>query len=192
MPSTVSDISLFEEFKNGDDEAFAALYHRYAEQLVDYASLRVESLDEAKDLIQDLFITLWEKKAMLHIEQSVKAYLFKALKRRLLNHYRSHATRESYKNHLERMEVQYFFGPDSIVESKETLARIEATVEKMSPNVRKVYLMSREEHLNTREIAERLQVSEQTVKNQITTALNLLRKNLKLSVLLALIYLLLR
>lgn len=192
MQSSVSDICLFTKFKDGDDDAFAALYNRYAAQLVDYASTRVDSLEEAKDLIQDLFISLFEKKAILQIEHSVRAYLFMALKRRLLNHYRSHATRESYKHYLEKMEMQYFLGPDSLMETKEILARIDATVNKMSPSVRKVFLMSREEHLNTREIAERLQVSEQTVKNQITSALNILRKNVKGSLMLLLLYLLLR
>lgn len=179
MSDSVEDIQLFNAFRLGDDTAFASLYQRYAPELIDYASSRLESLDEARDVIQDLFVYLWEKRQELEIKQSVKGYLFLGLNRRILNHYRKNNYRVSYANQLKAMEEQYFFGPDSYVEAKEVQHMVTDTLETMPNKVREIYLLSREEHLSNLEIAERLNISEQTVKNQLSTAMAILRKSMK-------------
>lgn len=172
----MDDIELFNDFRRGNDDAFSQLYYRYAEKLIAYASSKLESLDEAHDLIHDLFVYLWEKRERIEIKQSVKAYLFLALNRRILNHYRANSYKVSYAEQLQKMEQQYFFGPDSYAEAKEVQYVVNDAIEAMPNRVREIYLLSREAHLSNNEIAKRLNISEQTVKNQLSTALAIIRR----------------
>lgn len=180
MNDSAGDIQLFNAFRKGDDTAFAALYQRYAPVLVEYAAKRLTSLDEARDLIQDLFVYVWERRNEVEINQSVKAYLFLGLNRRIINHYRKDTYRSRYADQLKTMEEHFFFGPDAYVEAKEMQRIVSDTLDDMPRKVKEIYLLSREEHLSNTQIAERLGISEQTVKNQLSTAVTMLRKRLKL------------
>ncbi len=180
MTDSAEDIELFNAFRRGDDAAFALLYQQYAPVLVDYAAKRLTSLDEAQDLIQDLFVYIWERRSALDINQSVKAYLFLGLNRRIINHYRKDAYRSRYADQLKAMEERFFFGPDAFLEAKEMQRIVSDTLDGMPKKVQEIYRLSREEHLSNAEIAKRLGISEQTVKNQLSTAVTLLRKRLKL------------
>jgi len=187
MKSEIPDIQLFNAFRSGDDAAFSRLYRQYAPQLIDYAAHKLESLDEARDIIHDLFVYVWEKRQQIEITQSVKGYLFLALNRRIINHYRQNSYHTRYANQLKAMESEYYFGPDSFVEAKDVQQIVSDSLHHMPKRVREIYLLSREEHLTNAEIAKHLDISEQTVKNQLSAALAILRKSMKRIALLALI-----
>ncbi|WP_333862761.1 RNA polymerase sigma factor [Sphingobacterium sp.] len=178
MNASTSDTNLFYAFKTGNDDAFSKIYELYAEPLIEYASRKVRSLEEARDLIQDLFIYLWEKRADLNINQSLRAYLFRALNRRILNHYRKNNTQEEYASYISKM-ADAIVDPDLSVEVKELEQNIQFALSKMPNKVREIYRLSREEYLSVREIAHHLNLSEQTIKNQLTTALSIIRQVLK-------------
>lgn len=184
MIHKLDDIALFNHFKSGNDEAFSTLYEIYAEKLLVYASTKLSSLDEARDLVHDLFVHLWEKRAQIDIQQSVKGYLFWSLNRRILNHYRRNSYQTQYADQLRKMEEQFFFGPDRYVEAKEIQSQIDEAVSLMPNKVREIYLLSREEHLSNAEIADRLNISQQTVKNQLSTAMSIIRKSIRYAILL--------
>lgn len=173
------DDKLIEEFRNGDEEAFAKIYEHYAESLIAYGANRVESIEEAHDIIHDLFVNLWEKRASLTIQQSLKAYLFTALHRRIINHYRKNTYRAVYAEQLQRMEHQYLQGPDKELEAKEMRALVESAVDTMPAKMREIYRLSRDEHLTIKQIAEKLNIAEQTVKNQLHRAITIIRARMK-------------
>ncbi|WP_437918046.1 RNA polymerase sigma factor [Sphingobacterium sp. LRF_L2] len=179
MDTESTDNLLFQHFKEGNDQAFVQLYNKYIEALMGYAATKLESLDEAHDLIHDLFVYIWEKREEINIKQSVGAYLFWLLNRRVINHYRKNSYRSSYAAQLKRMEEQYFLAPDSFVEAKEVQSMIDGAVKSMSAKVREIYLLSREDHLTNAQIAQKLNISEQTVKNQLSTAMSIIRKMVK-------------
>ncbi|MCS4226988.1 RNA polymerase sigma-70 factor [Sphingobacterium sp. BIGb0165] len=178
MNASTNDISLFHAFKAGNDDAFSKIYQLYAEPLIDYASRKVKSMDEARDLIQDLFIYLWEKRTDLNINQSLRAYLFRSLNRRILNYYRRNNTREEYASYLLKME-HAVSNPDHSVELKDLQHNIQFAISKMPNKVREIYRLSREEYMSIKEIAQHLNLSEQTVKNQLTSALSIMKQILK-------------
>lgn len=184
METESTDILLFNSFKKGNDDAFAQLYAKFVEDLVGYASTKLEYLDEAHDIIHDLFVYVWEKRADIYIKHSVRAYLFWLLNKRIINHYRSNSYKAIYADQLKRMEQQYFLAPDSFVEAKEIQHMVDRAVQSMSDKVREIYLLSREDHLTNAEIAKQLNLSEQTVKNQLSTAMSIIRKVVKHGVLL--------
>ncbi|GEO23044.1 DNA-directed RNA polymerase sigma-70 factor [Cyclobacterium qasimii] len=134
--------------------------------------------EEAEDLIQDLFVSIWMKRNDFEIKSSLKAYLFTALKYKIINHFEHKTVRrkhlESLKDELEALED----ATSNALVAEEVEKSIEIGVNKLSPKVKLVYQLSREENLSLDEIAEKLAVSKQTVKNQISKALKILKAHL--------------
>ncbi|SEM00078.1 RNA polymerase sigma-70 factor, ECF subfamily [bacterium A37T11] len=186
MDVFTSDEELLTSFRQGDEKAFSMVYHQHAGVLIDYAASRLESFDEAKDMIHDLFIQLWEARENLQLKHSFKAFLFFCLKRRILNYYRQHNSRSVYAERLKVLASSFSPGADTYVEAKEVKELLDNTLENMSGRVREIYLMSREEYLSNKEIALKLNLSEQTVKNQLYTATLILKEKFRAAGLLSL------
>lgn len=185
------DWSLLDRLRNNESTALDEIYKRYATLLVTFASSKVYSLDTAKDIIQDLFTQLWLKKESLIIKDSLKAFLFSSVKYRIIDHIRKNAVRQEYAVNLQLLEMPVSNNAEQAIEEKEILEQISKAINHLSPKVKQVYKLSRESHMSTAEIAKQLNVSEQTVKNQLTAALKYLRISItKLTA--VLLYLLLR
>src|SRR3546814_10713262 len=90
------DERLPERFRNGDPEAFALIYTHYAESLIDFVSAKLASMDEARDLIHDLFVDIWEKRDRLRIDSSFRSYLLTASRYRVIDHVLSNIRHEYY------------------------------------------------------------------------------------------------
>ncbi|WP_280527409.1 RNA polymerase sigma-70 factor [Cyclobacterium qasimii] len=164
--------------KKGDRDAFNCIYGRYWKELFLCAIKKLGEKEEAEDLIQDLFVSIWMKRNDFEIKSSLKAYLFTALKYKIINHFEHKTVRrkhlESLKDELEALED----ATSNALVAEEVEKSIEIGVNKLSPKVKLVYQLSREENLSLDEIAEKLAVSKQTVKNQISKALKILKAHL--------------
>lgn len=88
--------TLLQGLHAGDQAAFASLYAHYAPQLIGYAAARLSSLEEARDIIQDLFVYLWDERQNININISLRSYLFTAVRYRIIDHIRHQLTRREY------------------------------------------------------------------------------------------------
>ena len=165
-------MELISELKSGSRNAFHELYVRYSDVLYRNILVRVNSSFIADDIFQDFFVNLWEKRASIMITSSVRGYLLMWLKNHILNTIKQEQIREKYNT--QTVEDVYEYAWVKIV-AEDLDVQVKKLVNKFPPRLRCVYLLSREEHLSVREIAERLSVSEQTVKNQLTDVLKRLR-----------------
>ncbi len=170
-----TESELLEGLRSGSETCFSALYGLYAESLTRYANSKLASLDEARDLMHDLFVDLWTKREHLEIKVSIKSYLFTAARYKIIDYIRKNSSRQVYQKMLEQLN-EFVDTPDHLLELKDLQKKIDSAVESMSDRVREVYLLSREEDLSIPQIAEKLSLSEQTVKNQISSALKIIRK----------------
>jgi RNA polymerase sigma-70 factor (family 1) len=161
--------------KEGNADAFEQIYERYWEKLYAGAVKRVRSEAEAKDLVQDLFITLWSKRDTIVIQKSLAAYLFTSIRHRVLNYVKSNIVKGDYIEALSRVSDQFDNSADLKVISEDLEWFIDQRINDLSPRVKEVFLLSRNENLSVKEIAEKLNVSDQTVKNQLTKAVRDLR-----------------
>ena len=186
--STLTDLELSDLLREDDEAAFDEIYHRYAARLTAFAVTKLFDVDDAKDIIHDLFVRLWEKRNTNEVKTNLAAYLFSITRFLIIDRIRRNITHEQF------VMIQQAFDPVHPPEvtlqiaAQETQQAIEKSLDELSPRVKEVYLLSREENLTTMEIAQKLGLSEQTVKNQLTTALKHLRQSLHLlpiSVLLA-------
>ncbi|SEN71169.1 RNA polymerase sigma-70 factor, ECF subfamily [bacterium A37T11] len=170
-----TEAELLDGLKAGNEKCFSALYSLYAEILTRYAASKLASLEEARDVMHDLFVDIWSKRESVEIKSSLKQYLFTAIKYKVIDHIRKNSSRQVYQKMM--LELNKFVEtPDHLLELKDLQQKVNRALETMSVRVREIYLLSREEDLSISQIAEKLSLSEQTVKNQISSALKILRK----------------
>ncbi|WP_052496291.1 RNA polymerase sigma factor [Pedobacter lusitanus] len=183
--TTISDSDLINLLKKEDRKAFNEIYRRYAGNLINFASSKLYSLDDARDLIQDLFTTLWADRHKILITSSIQSYLFTAVRYKVIDKIRKNVTREEYVMIIQSLVIHPDYNPEKELEAKDLKKVMDLAILKLPPRTREIYELSRNEYQSITDIASKLNLSEQTVKNQLTTAMKILREALdKLSVLL--------
>lgn len=175
MLNNHSDEELIALMNQDHRGAFNEIYERYWLQLYAAARKRLRSADDAKDLVQDLFVSLWMKRDSLVISTRLSSYLFTAVKYRVINHIESNIVKGNYLKSLGQAVSEYDNSTHETIISRDLERQIDFGIDKLSPKMKVVFELSRRENLSVNEIADRLNVSEQTVKNQITKAMKILR-----------------
>jgi len=176
----IADDELVLLLKRGDPLAFAALYNRYQGLLYIYASKIARDFDIAEDLVQELFVYLWEKRDTIQFNRSVSSFLYTSIRYRFLNLVDKQVVRSDYARSFQLFLDKGEFSVDNYIEEKELNRIIEAEIDNLPSKMREIFLLSRRLNLKNLEIAERLGISEKTVKNQLSLALKLLRERLGL------------
>lgn len=160
----------------GDRKAFEALFRMHYRPLCGFALGYLKDADRAEDLVQDLFFRLWLDRSKLSITTSVKAYLFAAVRNRCLNAVKAGAKVRALNEEADDRLAEEERSED---EHAERIARVQAAIEALPTERRRVFKLSRYEGLKYHEIAERLGISVKTVENQMGSALKTLRKELR-------------
>lgn len=158
-----------------DRAAFAELYDRYWNTLIEMAGKRVGSLEAAEEVVQDIFVSLYIRRKELNVPTTLEAYLKTALKYQVYKVYRSQKTHENYLNAVIHSQGISPVMPDHVLEEKQLRERIYQVSAKMPDNCREVFLLSRFEQLSHKDIASKLDISVAMVKKHITTAMNIMR-----------------
>lgn len=162
---TSSDEKLLSLMKEGNRTAYEELYFRYRRPLMLYGAAKV-STETAEDLCQDLWVNLWERKSIIHVKGTVVAYLFKAMRNRIIDHLAKSTYADQYIEHMKRIELQKDTGhADYQYREKAFLKSIECIVNKYCPKAGLI-LRLRIEGYNNHEIAVKLNLSEKTVRNR--------------------------
>lgn len=177
----VSDGVLVNMIGEGDESAFEMLYTRYAEGLMAFAASRLGTIEEARDIIHDLFVHFWEQRQETGIHTNVRGFLFAAVRYRIIDHIRKASVRERYQKQLNSLP-EMVSATEEELEAKELEIKIRELANDLSPRVREVFLLSRFEFLMADQIAARMGTSTQTVKNQLTTAISYIRSRLMVAV----------
>ena len=164
--------------KQGRREAFNEIYERYWLKLYIAAVKKLKSKDDAQDIVQDLFISLWMKRETLIINSSLSSYLFAAIKYKVINHIQSNIVKRNYLNSLDEAVMNYDDSTHESIAKNDLEHFINSKVADLSPKVKEVFELSRKENLSINEIAQKLQTSDQTVKNQLSKALKILKVHL--------------
>ncbi len=185
----LTDEQLVILLKDGDQAAFAEIYSRYAESLAGFAASKLYSLDDARDLLHDLFVKLWENRGQLNITSNLQTYLFTVVRHRIIDKIRKNITRQDYAAMLQYLDTGHQPGVEQQIAEKELKQQINNALNELPPRVKEIYQLSRNENLSNSEIAAKLNLSEQTVKNQLSVALKHLRQTLSGFTIAALLFL---
>ncbi|MBK3516197.1 RNA polymerase sigma-70 factor [Carboxylicivirga marina] len=174
-----SERIILQAVESGDVTIYRELFSRYSKSLFYYACKFI-SEDEARDVVQEVFMALWQQRIDLNITTSLNSYLFGVTRNKCLKVIRQKAKNE--QNELSIMEVEYFQDDDNSINSiieQELSDTYKVALDKLPPKCLEVFLMSRNEELKNKEIAAQLNISEKAVEKHISKALKHLRTELK-------------
>ena len=176
--STYTDEQLLLSLREGDEGAFTEIYNRYWEQMALYVLKVIRSREEARDIVQEVFVSIWRRRQELVISGTLIAYLLKSVRNlsiryieRNLSRYQFLDTLSGRVDHLTRLPAV------NSMELKQLEDSVDKAVAALPPKMREVYLLSRQENLSYREIAQKLGIAETTVKKQISNALKQIKNN---------------
>ena len=187
QPIEYDDKELLRRLKTDDEVAFRQLYDRYWRPLYAVAYNRLRDASIVEDLIQDLFIDVWVKRRTLLIQQSLRAYLYAAVKNRVLDQIRKSITRENFVQHILATATDLDDTTSHGLACNELDTALKQQVRQLPDQRRLIFELSRYEQLSHAEIAQRLNISPKTVENQLSRALKTLRRGLRELLMLALL-----
>lgn len=153
---------------NGDHEAFSIIYKKYWRRIFVAAYDSLQDVKQSQDIVQDIFVRLWEKRADYEIK-NLNAYLYSSVRHSVLKTVTSEKVKDSFFAALRHLTMEASSADHDIL-TAELLKAYHALLEKMPPQRRKIFQMRYEEDLKTREIAERLNITQKTVQNQLLTS----------------------
>lgn len=174
--NTHSDAELLNLLRLDDRAAYTEIYDRYIFVLLNHAYNKTRGREEAKDIVQEVFATLWAKRGALNIDH-LAGYLFRSVRNIFLNQVAHQAVQDKFILSMEKFAASNEI-PDHLVREKQLIAIIEREIAALPSKMREVFELSRKEHLTHKEIAEKLTISEQTVSKHVTNALKILRVKL--------------
>jgi len=175
----LSDNQLLDTLKAGDITAFEMLFRTYYQPLCHYAYTFVQDRDEAEEIVQSTFLSVWEKKSTLEIRTSVKPYLYAMVRNACLNVIKHEKIKQQHVDGELAVAERSVESVARTVMASELETRIYEAMEKLPEQCRIIFKLSRFEELKYAEIAEQLNLSVKTVENQMGKALKIMREQLR-------------
>jgi RNA polymerase sigma-70 factor (family 1) len=176
--SELSDQELSALLKEGDHRAYTEIYHRFKAPLYIHAYNKIRNTEEAKDLVQELFVSLWNNRQTLNLGNHLSSYLYTAVRNRVFRAISRLGLEYAYISSLQDSINQGTCITDHRVRENQLQEMINREIDALPPKMREIFLLSRRNNLTHSEIAEKLGIAEPTVKKQVNNALKTLRVKL--------------
>jgi RNA polymerase sigma-70 factor, ECF subfamily len=172
--------ALFKKVVTGDYKAFEEIFHHLYNSLCNYALKYVKDTTIAEEVVSDVFFKLWKNKSQINILSSFQHYIFRAVKNQSLD-YLKNKNNQNLSIHEINFYVydSYAESPEEEMSNQELDNKIERAIQTLPQQCKNIFVMSREQGLKYREIAEKLNISIKTVETQMGRALKALRSFLK-------------
>ncbi|NDV58238.1 RNA polymerase sigma-70 factor [Bacteroides sp. 519] len=164
---------LIAQLRQGSKDAFNQLYKIYWRQAYNFSRLYLSNLSVAEEVVQEVFVKLWESHDFIREGESFKGLLFIITRNLIFNQHRKSVNEEFYKMTVLAAMEQSSFNLEEEIEARNLSEYIDRLIEEMPPRRREIFNLSRKENKSYKEIAELLQISERTVENQISEALKI-------------------
>lgn len=171
------ELQLIEQLRlQGSAEALAALYDLYAPRLYAFCLRMSKSREDAEEIVQDTFVWLWRNKASLPPQKSLSTILFLRTRHLLINLYRANLNSPKYKEYLVCSDMASGSLASDSLDYNDLLSTIDKAMGRLSETQRNVVKMVKLEGYPTKEVSEKLGLTEQTVRNQLFLGLKQIRK----------------
>lgn len=175
----MEDNKLISLLKQSNKDAFTTLYKNYWRQVYNFSRLYLTTKEAAEEVVQEVFIKVWESRDFIREEDNFKGLLFIITRNMIFNQHRKSVNEDFYKmTVLTAMEASYDIEEE--IEAKSLGEYIDMLIAELPPRRQEIFNLSRKENKTYKEIAELLDISEKTVENQIREALKYLRQNITL------------
>jgi RNA polymerase sigma-70 factor (ECF subfamily) len=175
---SADEIKLIKALQEGDVFAFNEFFHRYSQKIYNFACKHLEREEDAQDLLQDVFITIWNRRKDIDEKQSFNGYLFAITLNAIRKYFRKKVKDRELVDRWLSESKNYSDVTKLTVEYHSLKERADKIIETMPPQRKTVFLMSREEGLRIDEIARRMNIAQKTAENHLHLALKYLREKL--------------
>ncbi|MEM6735336.1 MAG: RNA polymerase sigma-70 factor [Bacteroidota bacterium] len=157
---------------------FTEAYYAYAADMFNICYNRLKNRDVAMEIVQNIFLRLWDRRDQLSIQGSLKRYLFRATKLEMINHYRQQVKKQKHIDNLKGVTPIITLSTQNELDYEELKSRVNEIAEELPTQCAKVFKLSRLSGLSIKEIASQLELSEKTVEAHLTKALKFVRSQL--------------
>ncbi|MEA1875986.1 MAG: sigma-70 family RNA polymerase sigma factor [Bacteroidota bacterium] len=163
--------------QQGDEKAYKTAFELYYTGLVSYGYHMVQNMEVSRGMVQEVFLKLWEKRALISVHTSLKAYLFTAINNKALNHIRHNKIKRAFQ---EQYVSTWFYGGSDQMEIDPYLQNaIEKAINSLPPKAYQSFALTQIDGLSIREAAQIMQVAEKTIENQLARSRKILKQKLK-------------
>lgn len=159
-----------EEFKHGDESAFTQLYNAYSKPLYRKILAMVKDEEQAKEVLQDLFLKIWVNREKIDTTKSFRAYLYTVAANLVYDHFRCVARTRELSLKLIRASVEGYEHADQRLIEKDNFALISNAIDQLSPQRKKIYVMCRLDGKSYQEVSSELAISPSTIRDHIVKA----------------------
>jgi RNA polymerase sigma-70 factor (ECF subfamily) len=177
------DQKLVARLKTGDDRAFEKLFKKYNQKLCNFCMKMLRSKTDAEGIVQNTFMKIWETRHLLNENLPFSSYVYKIARNKVLNEMRKQINQRYYIEYL----LEYTEMLEDTTEKNILFSELEKTIHHLISLLpdrrREIFLLSRDEGLTYKEIADKLDISENTVDTQIRKVLDFFRQSLREKVL---------
>lgn len=177
--TSYTDIELFSLVAKGNEAAFKTLYERYWEKMFVVAANQLEDLPAAQELVQDVWLDIWNRREGIRLTGEIKNYLAVAVKYRVINEFARRKRNRDYQRHA----ALYLSASNNYTQEQlgfdELKEQLGILVSSLPEKCRITYQLSREKGLSNRQIANAMNISEKAVERNLTRALKSIREGLK-------------
>ena len=175
----MTEKELIVQLKEGDEKAFTTLYRRYWPKVYNFSRLYLSSILEIEEVVQEVFVKVWESRTLLREDDNFKGFLFIITRNLVFNQFRRSFNENAYKLTV-LSSVMPYYNLEEELSAADLQEFIEKMVKELPPRQQEVFNLSRNAHLTYKEISIRLNNSEKTVERHINEALKFLKKNIML------------
>lgn len=179
MKEVQTDSELVEKLRKGDVEAFDLVYKKYAGKLYAFSLKYLKSTEESEELVQSVFLKVWENQSNLKKETSFKSYLFTIAYNEVCNIFRRRINRQKFINETLAGNWESSDASEKQIDYQFVLEQVEQIIARLPEKQRIVFLKSRNEGKTSKEIATELELSPGTVDNYVSESIKFIRKNLQ-------------
>jgi RNA polymerase sigma-70 factor (family 1) len=172
-----SDMELLALLRGGEPAAFNEIFDRYSPVLLTFSYKKLKNLDLAEDMLQSTFADLWEKRASLNVPGDFRPYIFTVLKNRIFDHYKREKVSQRYLDSFQA-HIDVENSTDHRIRYNTLASLIEKEIAALPENMRVVFELSRNTSLSRKEIAELLNLPENTIKIRMYRTLKYLKSRL--------------
>ncbi len=174
-----SNIELVKLLKKGDITAFDVIYKKYSRRLYGFVFGYVKQETDTEEIVQEVFLKIWKSRNKINVYSSFESFLFTVAHNATVNVLKKRAIEQKYVDHVKSLQqIDNTYELTDEIQYKELVAKYQDLLKELSPRQKEIFHLSREEGLSHKEIAEKLGISTNTVKNHLVATISFLKKRI--------------
>ncbi len=179
MKNNKSNTELVKLLRKGDMAAFDAVYNKYCHKLHEFVLMYLKQEEDAEEIVQEVFIKIWESRGNIDVYASFESFLFTVAYNATMSLLRKRVSETKSREYLK--SLQQIDSAEQVIDEiqfKELNHKVQSLLKQLTPRQKEIYLLSRDEGLTHKEIAQKLNISESTVNNHLVATLKYLKSHI--------------